>query len=449
MAKLSEEEVHKLTKSLKAKYEELTSERRSDEEMRQLLTEVYWDTIKSFPDKDNSQKVDKPIPRFMMPLQRNKSKRGTRRRSFDPNHAKKKPMVSQSEAQLKVMEETASIPQAVSIDVFDAEPDEVVEGDHWESITHQPFCTLCNMAFKSSVFLERHVKYSDIHSKNVKRANGELVDEVKVEPAEQQIDGVHYKLIYSGEKLFWKINSSVHVDIYIHIHPNILEIVPYDYELQNELKRIYVSYDTIVRILEESGRIEEGTDEIAENMRKDKFATINKDQIRKELKHKMTITYCMQRLQPEMTNETLNMKFVRLHDDENRESPIVENLPKTLVPVQIMRRKFSKATDMHTEIKNLSAATAAVSEDSDRALRYLMQGEKASKIAGIVQGAALFISERKWWHKLNLPRRRFIFAAKRVIRQRNVEKTKEVLSTRRKGNTAAAALLAAMDSLNM
>ena len=41
-----------------------------------------------------------------------------------------------------------------------AEPDIPVGVDSWDSVTQQPFCSICMMAFKSGSALERHEKFS-------------------------------------------------------------------------------------------------------------------------------------------------------------------------------------------------------------------------------------------------------------------------------------------------
>ena len=52
--------------------------------------------------------------------------------------------------------------------------------DCWDSVTQQPFCTICQMAFKSIAFLERHNKYSDLHKSNVlKEENKKLSNNYK------------------------------------------------------------------------------------------------------------------------------------------------------------------------------------------------------------------------------------------------------------------------------
>lgn len=132
----------------------------------------------------------------------------TRRRSFD-QAVKKVKEQSDIIATMAAMVEVNTSEKAAT-----AAPEPVA--DSWDSVTTQPFCTVCQMAFKSQPFLDRHVKYSDLHTKNVKKAQGivdPIPEEKVVEAAatspvkttelpehlfQKQVEGVHYKLLYSG-----------------------------------------------------------------------------------------------------------------------------------------------------------------------------------------------------------------------------------------------------------
>lgn len=128
------------------------------------------------------------------------------------------------------------------------------------------------MAFKSQAFLDRHMKYSDLHIKNVARKEGTekkpedaltpptvsktpSIDETKAlaadtstKLAEPQIEGKHYKLLYTGSKLFWRTQRSIDVDIYLHIGPHVLEVITFDSNKHKEMSRIYLNY-AIVEVI--------------------------------------------------------------------------------------------------------------------------------------------------------------------------------------------------------
>jgi hypothetical protein len=143
----------------------------------------------------------------------------TRRRSFDPSGMKKTVEgVNVADALKKAQEVSQSAAELPSLPVVP----EVV--DSWDSVSQQPFCTVCQMAFKSMAFLERHTKYSDLHTKNVLKTGGAVaapvVAAVEAIPSipedstvsvsaqstslaakfmSKQVEGTDYKLLYTGE----------------------------------------------------------------------------------------------------------------------------------------------------------------------------------------------------------------------------------------------------------
>eukprot|EP01032_Pedospumella_encystans_P033531 gene33531-37895_t len=145
----------------------------------------------------------------------NKGSKFSRRRSFDEDNKSGASQKNRT-ASLKA----AAAEAAAAVTKLSSTSEEVV--DSWDSVTQQPFCTICQMAFKSVDFLNRHVKYSDLHTKNVEKSNKkdgrieEVFQKVAVieeEPqpqvvaamrtAERQVEGQHYKLFYTGSKFFW------------------------------------------------------------------------------------------------------------------------------------------------------------------------------------------------------------------------------------------------------
>ena len=64
-------------------------------------------------------------------------------------------------------------------------------------------------------------------------------------PAKQltaQEEGTHYRLLYSGAKLFWRTSTNIDLDIYIHVIAHCVEIIPFDSIKAKELNRIYLDY---------------------------------------------------------------------------------------------------------------------------------------------------------------------------------------------------------------
>lgn len=135
----------------------------------------------------------------------------TRRRSFDVNattasfEAKKRGMAGSSSTPVLAPGPASNSDGLEAVIVnnvteYELDNSPQLQVDCWDSVAQQPFCDLCNMAFKSFSVLDRHVKYSELHTTMMKRASGtETIEQIPLE----QKEGVHYKLIY------WCVKSSL------------------------------------------------------------------------------------------------------------------------------------------------------------------------------------------------------------------------------------------------
>jgi hypothetical protein len=332
--------------------------------------------------------------------------------------------------------------------------------DSWDSVTTQPFCTICQMAFKSESFLERHVKFSDLHITNAKkkkavedqRAAGlslgltsiaESSTTIEPQPpapydpvmapsltspsgkgiaaVSKQVEGQHFKMLYTGSKFFWRTQESIDLHFYHHILPHCIEVVCYDNLKSKEISRLYLDYTCLLDII------------IAASS--PLLTDANKDD--EEAQRTAITTYILQRLQlqsaisnvagdtvstailaPAMTSSI--MAFVKLTGDNYTRSPLLEKPPIVLIPVTITRRRRTNAEEIDATISNLT---------NDRAALVAATGQ-AEKIASLVYSSASSIASKKWWAKFNPVRRRWIWAIRRVIRQKLVKQTKQNLIDR-------------------
>jgi hypothetical protein len=66
------------------------------------------------------------------------------------------------------------------------------------------------MIFTTESKLDRHIKYSDLHLKNVQKQKdaANVVTEPVIKSIADQVEGIHYKLLYSGSKFFWRTKVS-------------------------------------------------------------------------------------------------------------------------------------------------------------------------------------------------------------------------------------------------
>lgn len=389
--------------------------------------------------------------------------RPARRRSFD-GVQKKAPM---DVAALAASLSTTALPS-----VSEAATVETHAADSWDSVTEQPFCDVCNMAFKSTAFLERHKNFSSLHQDNVKRKEtgekGILVEPPKLEEEEEekekekeevvkvvvrQEEGTHYRLLYSGCKFFWRIQLNVDIDVYHHFLAQAIEIIPFHTQRHKELPRIYLDYENVQNLVRSS--VDEALEAKVKTILENRFADKpDKAKLRAEIELQKVVTFILQHMN--MTAIELPCEYVTLSGDNEDDFPVLEEPPVILVPIHIMRRRQSTVEEFKQVMKTVSndyneissklaqatnelsvAEVAAEQKDGNsvnpkpvhevKPERTKANYEYASKIANHVYEAARYLSEKKWYAHFALPKQRFIKAVRKIIFRAAVLKSKQTL----------------------
>ena len=182
-----------------------------------------------------------------------------------------------------------------------------LQKDSWDSVSEQPSCLICSMTFPNKVKLDRHVKYSDMHAKMVEKlekaeqgGEQEMIEEEK--PKLVQVEGQHYKLLYSGTKKFWRTRDTIDLHIYIHMLCHVIEVIPFDVERHKELNRSYLEHFILLSTIEKDAqqRVEERKESLKAAKAKDKH---NKEILpsekimMEEAKRQVLVTHILDRMQ--------------------------------------------------------------------------------------------------------------------------------------------------------
>jgi hypothetical protein len=463
-----------LTKSIQALYEKCTADGLDDEIVQETLT-------KEFNRMLNVINAPKPTPQVglsaKLAAKSNVSGKGglsskdskptkvSRRKSFDSSrvNAGRKGLLqldqsevsamlmmsSQSEAEIKIPEESAV--------------------DCWDSVTQQPFCDVCQMAFKSAAFLDRHIKYSDLHVKNVERKErggkaaedlsaklhkAASIDEERLASeaaelarllSEPQTEGKHYKLMYSGSKFFWRTQKNIDVDIYHHILPHVLEIISFDPVKHKESTRLYLNFTIIHDLLAQV--VSTDFSEKLKVLTQDRFFTLTDEAaLRESIFVQRVSTYILQRLQLDSSGNKGELLYVPLSGDAEQQSPLLPAAPATLVPVSLTRRRRTSTEEIEATINSIKLDREDIGAHINRATDLTKSPGKTSKIASAervsnaVYTAVQYMTSKRWYHEVSAPKRRFIHAARRVIRMNLVAKTKAFLHGRDKPSAPSLSL---------
>lgn len=230
--------------------------------------------------------------------------------------------------------------------------------DSWDSVTQQPFCPICHMTFKSVAFYERHVKYSDLHLKAVKKqeeaasGGGEAAatedGAPPVSPKVKRIEGIHYMLLYTGSKLFWRTQQNIDFDIFHHVSGDAIEIIAHDSLKSTDVNRLYLSYSGVTNIISELQKALPTFGLVSGATEGDDAHDSRSEQ--EKLRNAIS-RYVLQRLQ--MDGATRQIQFNLLASDAHLTSPLMSEPPPGLKPVAVVRRRRTNGEDFEAEMHKL------------------------------------------------------------------------------------------------
>ena len=261
----------------------------------------------------------------------------------------------------------------------DAAPGEQPNADSWDSISLQPYCNVCQMAFKSKAFLDRHVKYSDLHQRNVKKAEGAENDGDSPFPITQsgklaptQIEGKHYKLLYSGSKFFWRTQAQVDLNFYHHILPHTIEIISYDSVKCKEMNRLYLDYTRLLDIVTDFNKAFHNDQSAAGGGGEGDLEQREHEAVSRFIIQRLQLTCPTLQVTPQPAPSSVAgsvMEFVKTSSDQYSTSPVLDKPPVVLVPISVSRRRRTSSDEINATMQSLASDRAALVEATGNAQR--------------------------------------------------------------------------------
>lgn len=378
-----------LTKEIQDEYEKLKAEEKTEEEIETILKAKYEPII------------NKP-----------KSNPGS------PNPARKTVIA------------TASSKEKPPTDVCPS-------ADSWDNVQEQPRCLVCKMTFPSQIKLDRHIKYSDGHKKEVEKAKNapveitqEQVHHNLQESVHHPVEGIHFKLLYSGEKFFWRTRDTLDVHIYLHIIAGVVEVIPFDIDKHMELRRSYLEFYLLNNMVVDEARKKVSDQPNQEGVTEEgKLEEASRQLIVSHIMDRLTIStpLCQdfeasskQALQKQCVYSPLQLPAHLLAaQGEHAEKPILlVEPPSIVIPVHITRRRRTNAEDVTKAMEGIKAAQEELQNATNHAERITELIFMAT--SGMSSIAAKYAKLRsmgysKW-------RLKWIFAARKVIIQNQIAK---------------------------
>ncbi len=259
-----------------------------------------------------------------------------------------------------------------------------------------------------------------------------------------QDEGTHYRLLYSGSKLFWRTNETIDLDIYFHVIAHTIEIIAFD-SVKSREWRLYLQYETVLNILEKTIKEALAAKEEAAHKLPHKF-TVSKEnnvsasmyvEVMLEEVRQTTITnYILNRIQLVASSPAApngGIEFQKLGGDDSKVTPLLPAPPQALIPIVVNRRRKTSAEEIEKTISGLQMDYAALKNATARAERIsTLVFEGANMLTSLLTAKK---SNASKWAKL------WGWAIRRIIRQKHVKLMKqhlESLEAKRKAEELAA-----------
>jgi len=377
---LSPEQTAAMGQMMKAEMEKDKYKGKNDEELRLALVPKYNEYLKTVLQKYSSQNGPIGLSTCQKTDVKIKERKPTRRRSFGQQTAKEKPADTLSESQ--------SAAAMASVVAETAAP----EIDSWDSVSEQPYCPVCSMGFKTPSALQRHVNYSDLHLKQVEKLEKEgkaiapgaspLRKDKHTAKAVQE-EGTHYRLLYSGAKLFWRTSTNIDFDIYLHVISNCVEVIGHDGNINKELNRLYIDYRKLLLNVEQT--VLESIANKRKEATKDKFAKVAsvesfEEVMIEEARQLACVSFILGRVQLDSATNALTMA-VNATDTADIK-PTLEQPPVTLIPITVNRRRKTSTEEITQTIAGLQTDYADLR----------LATEKAEKVSSLVFESASMLT---------------------------------------------------------
>ena len=345
---------------------------------------------------------------------------------------------------------TALTPAPVTAAVANPSVGDLSMQDNWDSVSQMPFCETCKMAFKTPGLLDRHVKYSELHAKALKKQIEDAekapqmlsIAESPEVTVRKAIEGEDYTLIYFGSKFFWRTQDNVDLSFFRHHRlTDTLEVVPFDVYKNAELPRIYLDMCKLKELIQPELAAAREAEVTARKATKFTQEKINEE----NLLRRVLTTAVLARLNlqeatasgaqvpgahvtvsgakspksvPVVAVRSRAIVFGLASTDVPTHNPVLTCAPSGLVPVCVAHRRNTTTEEISAKLADL--------EQSKRELTQATQ--RAEKVVTHVQSFAKNMkAEFLAMSKMTMPRKRWIMAINRVMQINGVQTTKAIL----------------------
>mmetsp|Transcript_9030 Transcript_9030/g.13569 ORF Transcript_9030/g.13569 Transcript_9030/m.13569 type:complete len:434 (+) Transcript_9030:35-1336(+) len=354
----------------------------SDSEIHDKLAMSYEELVKKKTTVKVSQKVKSEVK-----ISSGRKKVPSRRRSFEnPNFTKNAPSVKDpvakslppprppkkiDEPQLS-LPDFPSVPPSVSPDIesrsvdmeqplVQAEAENIPPNvDSWDSVREQPSCLICKIVFSSATKLDTHLKYSEVHKKNMIALAKEKEDRERLDAPKPEVTPAlscnRCREVYSGSKFFWRAKKTIEINLFVHFEQKCIEVCAYDNSIGEEYPRIYLDDEGVYKCIGGDKVIEQRVQARTENNTAEDTPVIPAEVLQDEERRLAISSHIMSRLQlVDNARNTVIYAYVPTIVAPEEPSPLHNTKPDRLTPVLIPRRRLSSSEEIENVLRNIAS----------------------------------------------------------------------------------------------
>ena len=225
---------------------------------------------------------------------------------------------------------------------------------------------------------------------------------MKYAETKKMVEGIDYKLIYSGSKYFWRTKIDVEFHLYHHTLAHTLEIIPFDIAKSKELPRLYLdSY--AMEIFVKDDTMKKVQEKITASTQGGKYSVnmsaADKASLLEDTKRVLLASHVMARLQETGTPPNTLIAYMPASGDA--EAKVVVEPNAALVPVPVMRRRRTTNEEIAGKLNDLALDQAKLAAATNRAQKMadLMQGSVSGFVDSVKKKKAWLATRTKWAQK--------------------------------------------------
>lgn len=256
-------------------------------------------------------------------------------------------------------------------------------------------------------------------------------EEVKVETVKQQEEACsRCRVLYTGNKLFWRTQITYDIHIYLHLEEKCIEVIAYEGKRNTECPRLYLSEDILMQIIDVKS-IQDKVNAKKQEASKERFVRVLPPDsvLFNEEKRLALSSYILSHLKNEEFADGKIPKFttpdvlfdISAHSELN---PVYAKIPESVTPVFVARRRHSTEAEINSKINDIKSLQADI--------RHL--SSKAERISSLFSDGMNRLNANKGSSQLldsySIPRRRWIKIIARALRKNLVKKNTENMRSR-------------------